>query len=163
MSIELIRERSVLREDGDVLDLPERIDVVAWRYDEISTCAIAGLAKDVDGEITAYVGFLYIGDDVGRDAYQDQGLLSKELCGVAGRLGPECRGSTPSLRIGVGGGQIGWDSRSARFVNQRQEPIQTLFKLYPWEWLLDDEFGGYALATYRQVQWMEPIWKMAAR
>lgn len=56
--------------------------------------------------------------------------------------------------------EIGWDHLNARFVNQKQRPIQTLFKLYPWEWLVNDPFGTAALKHYRDVQWIEPIWKM---
>jgi glutathionylspermidine synthase len=55
---------------------------------------------------------------------------------------------------------IGWDAGAGRFVDRDLRPIQTLFKLYPWEWMLTDEFGPYALGTYRHVQWIEPIWKM---
>lgn len=57
--------------------------------------------------------------------------------------------------------QIGWNGAERCFVDRELQPIQTLFKLYPWEWMLTDEFGPYALQTYGQVQWIEPIWKMA--
>jgi glutathionylspermidine synthase len=38
--------------------------------------------------------------------------------------------------------------------------MHSIFKLYPWEWLLNDLFGEHALATMGEVQWIEPIWKM---
>lgn len=57
-------------------------------------------------------------------------------------------------------GQIGWNVNEQRFVDQHLQPIQTLFKLYPWEWILTDKFGAQALRTYRKLQWIEPIWKM---
>jgi glutathionylspermidine synthase len=47
--------------------------------------------------------------------------------------------------------------------------MQSVFKLYPWEWLLNDAFGEHAIATMDsteqkpvagKVQWIEPIWKM---
>ena len=56
-----------------------------------------------------------------------------------------------------------------RFVDLNRQPIRTLFKLYPWEWLLHDDFGEHALDTMNsseqkpvagKVQWIEPIWKM---
>jgi glutathionylspermidine synthase len=56
--------------------------------------------------------------------------------------------------------QIGWESINRRFVDEKHRPIDTIFKLYPWEWMLKDEFGDYALATLCNHQWIEPIWKM---
>lgn len=55
---------------------------------------------------------------------------------------------------------LGWDESKRCFVDLQNRPIKTLFKLYPWEWLVHDNFGQYALETYRDVQWIEPIWKM---
>jgi len=60
----------------------------------------------------------------------------------------------------MGMGEIGWDQLRRLFVDRELRPIQTLFKLYPWEWLLSDKFGPKALQFYRDVQWIEPIWKM---
>lgn len=56
--------------------------------------------------------------------------------------------------------QIGWDHRQEKFVDQQHEPIRTLFKLYPWEWIISDTFGPLALSSYGDIQWIEPIWKM---
>lgn len=53
---------------------------------------------------------------------------------------------------------IGWDGR--QFVSRTGDPIQSIFKLYPWEWMVWEEFGEHALATMGQTQWIEPIWKM---
>ena len=50
---------------------------------------------------------------------------------------------------------IGWDGR--RFVDPRDEPILTCFKLYPWEWMLADTFGEHALES--DTTWIEPAWK----
>lgn len=60
----------------------------------------------------------------------------------------------------MGMGEIGWDHDAHRFVDVRHRPIQTLFKLYPWEWMLRDRFGARALQSYGDVQWIEPLWKM---
>jgi len=57
-------------------------------------------------------------------------------------------------------GEIGWDHDGKCFVDPEWRKIQTLFKLYPWEWMLTDKFGDYALQTYSETQWIEPIWKM---
>jgi glutathionylspermidine synthase len=65
--------------------------------------------------------------------------------------------------------QIGWDDVARCFVDLKRQPIRTLFKLYPWEWLLQDDFSEHALDTMNstqqtpalgKVQWIEPIWKM---
>ena len=53
---------------------------------------------------------------------------------------------------------IGWDGRQDGFVDLDLQPIQQCFKLYPWEWLWQEEFGVH-LARER-VQWIEPTWKM---
>jgi glutathionylspermidine synthase len=55
---------------------------------------------------------------------------------------------------------IGWDADARTFVDLDGKPIRSIFKLYPWEWLLHEDFGAHLLETYRDVQWIEPIWKM---
>ncbi len=65
--------------------------------------------------------------------------------------------------------EIGWDEKKLGFVDLHEQPIETLFKLYPWEWLLADSFAEHALGTMNAeaqkarpgvTQWIEPIWKM---
>lgn len=55
---------------------------------------------------------------------------------------------------------IGWHAESGTFVDLENLPIRSIFKLYPWEWLVHEEFGPHLLDTYQSVQWIEPIWKM---
>jgi len=55
---------------------------------------------------------------------------------------------------------IGFDSKTFSFVDAGEQPIKTLFKLYPWEMLLREEFGPMALDFMHKTQWIEPIWKM---
>ncbi len=55
---------------------------------------------------------------------------------------------------------IGWDESRKSFVDLENEVIRSIFKLYPWEWLVNEEFGPKLLQTYEEVQWVEPIWKM---
>jgi glutathionylspermidine synthase len=55
---------------------------------------------------------------------------------------------------------IGWSGDRQQFVDLKERPMFSLFKLYPWEHMLADEFGKHALLTYGQVNWIEPIWKM---
>jgi glutathionylspermidine synthase len=56
--------------------------------------------------------------------------------------------------------EIGWDGGRGRFVDLDDKPMKSIFKLYPWEWMLQEPFGQHALETYPAVQWIEPIWKM---
>jgi len=55
---------------------------------------------------------------------------------------------------------IGWSGDKEQFVDMKENPMLSVFKLYPWEHMLADEFGENALLTYGQVNWIEPIWKM---
>ena len=43
--------------------------------------------------------------------------------------------------------EIGWDGNKHRFVDGQGRAIETIFKLYPWEALVSDCFGGHALET----------------
>ncbi len=51
---------------------------------------------------------------------------------------------------------IGWDGRA--FIDPDGAAIRTLFHLYPWEWLVNDEFGRFIAKA--PTVWIEPIWKM---
>ena len=53
--------------------------------------------------------------------------------------------------------QIGLD-REGRFVDQSGRPIQWLFKLYPWEWMVREEFGTHIGPS--GLRFLEPPWKM---
>ncbi len=55
-------------------------------------------------------------------------------------------------------GQIGYDRRRRTFVGLAGEPIAALFKLYPWEWLIREEFGPHL--PHAPTRWLEPPWKM---
>lgn len=58
--------------------------------------------------------------------------------------------------------EIGWNDRRNAFVDagQYEDPIRSIFKLYPWETMLDEEFAQPCLRSYKEMRWMEPIWKM---
>jgi glutathionylspermidine synthase len=51
---------------------------------------------------------------------------------------------------------IGIDARE-RFTDLEDRIITTLFKLYPWEWIMDEEFGRYLVAS--GTNFLEPPWK----
>jgi glutathionylspermidine synthase len=54
--------------------------------------------------------------------------------------------------------QIGWKAVSNAFVDEEEQRISVLFKLYPWEWLVREVFGPNLLK--RSVKVVEPAWKM---
>ena len=57
---------------------------------------------------------------------------------------------------------IGWNPDRLCFVDTEpsENQISSIFKLYPWEAMLAEEFGPHALETYRAMSWIEPIWKL---
>jgi len=60
---------------------------------------------------------------------------------------------------------IGWvEDAQGGFVDGQNRPIQTLFKLAPWEWLLADPFGRHLASevSNRRLRLLEPAWKMLA-
>lgn len=50
---------------------------------------------------------------------------------------------------------VGWDGD--RFVDADDAPILAWFKLYPWEWLMREEFGAHLVTSDLRV--IEPPWK----
>lgn len=55
---------------------------------------------------------------------------------------------------------LGWNADRNAFVDLAERPIESIFKLYPWETMMSEAFAEHALATYGQMRWIEPIWKM---
>lgn len=53
---------------------------------------------------------------------------------------------------------IGWDGR--QFVDLEGIPITSIFKLYPWEWMVHEEFATNIINDINNAQWIEPSWKM---
>jgi glutathionylspermidine synthase len=56
--------------------------------------------------------------------------------------------------------EIGWNDEQQMFLDPNDEPMFSIFKLYPWEAMLQEEFAPHAIDTYPSVRWIEPIWKM---
>lgn len=54
---------------------------------------------------------------------------------------------------------IGWNRFKNIFVDYDNEPIKNIFKLYPWEWLIEEEFGKNLMIDKNQTKWIEPAWK----
>ena len=54
-------------------------------------------------------------------------------------------------------GDIGWSAPDCEFVDLDGEPIGLLYKIYPWEWLIEDDFGPFLSEETMSV--IEPAWK----
>jgi glutathionylspermidine synthase len=52
--------------------------------------------------------------------------------------------------------EIGWNGTC--FTDLEEDKIQAMFKLYPWEWIMHEEFG--AMLPKANTVWIEPPWKM---
>lgn len=48
------------------------------------------------------------------------------------------------------------DLQDGRFYDPAGEPIPRCFKLYPWEWMVEESPAG----CLADVKWVEPIWKL---
>ncbi len=53
---------------------------------------------------------------------------------------------------------IGFDNLKKSFVDLEGRGIPTLFKLYPWEWITEEEFGRHIPGSDLRI--LEPAWKM---
>jgi glutathionylspermidine synthase len=52
--------------------------------------------------------------------------------------------------------EIGWNGTT--FVGPEDRPLGAVFKLYPWEWMVHEEFGKHLASA--STLWIEPPWKM---
>ncbi len=57
---------------------------------------------------------------------------------------------------------VGFSEESYEFVDLQNKPISHLFKLYAWEWLIEEFFGPQMLqlVSEEQIHVYEPLWKM---
>jgi len=54
---------------------------------------------------------------------------------------------------------LGWLEERKSFVDLEDQPIKNLFKLYPWEWMVNEPFFEQLLIK-EDMHWIEPAWKM---
>lgn len=55
---------------------------------------------------------------------------------------------------------LGFDMNRKAFVDLDDAAISMAFKLYPWEHMVREEFGGYLKNPLRPITFLEPAWKM---
>ncbi len=53
---------------------------------------------------------------------------------------------------------IGWAPSLGKLVDLEERPIHSLFKLYPWEWMIREDFGRHLKHAASRL--IEPAWKM---
>lgn len=70
----------------------------------------------------------------------------------------ECANAAGVQTRAIDMSEIGWAGDA--FVDDNDKPIETLFKLYPTEWLATEEFGAHLLAERPRL--IEPAWRLAA-
>lgn len=71
----------------------------------------------------------------------------------------ECAAEAGLRTVGLAIEDIGFDADLDRFVDLEEAPMSSIFKLYPWEWMLDDDFGRRAVEQMPSTMWVEPLWK----
>lgn len=54
--------------------------------------------------------------------------------------------------------QVGWNDNLQKFVDEKDNVINNLFKLYPWEWLANEAFAEHYMNDCCTI--IEPAWKM---
>lgn len=62
--------------------------------------------------------------------------------------------------VGLAIEDIGWDTALRYFVDLEEARMHGVVKLYPWEWVVEEQFGRYALESLPATMWIEPLWKM---
>lgn len=64
--------------------------------------------------------------------------------------------------LGITMEEIGWHHELKQFVDAAEVPIHVIFKMYPWEWMLNEEFSRYVISSESTTRWIEPAWKLLA-
>lgn len=62
--------------------------------------------------------------------------------------------------VGINMADIGWDNINKVLVDLDDEPITSMFKLYPWEMMAAEDFGRNLIEYPGVTRWIEPAWKM---
>lgn len=104
---------------------------------------------DVRDRLPAGVYFAHIANDAGEDAVTTSYLRdTAEAAGI----------QTMPILVD----DIGWNQDEGCFVDTSDQRVEAIFKLYPWEWLVNEAFAPQLLESLspNATLWIEPIWKM---
>ncbi|GHE31308.1 putative glutathionylspermidine synthase [Streptosporangium violaceochromogenes] len=91
-------------------------------------------------------------------AYTEQDASGEDALNVAYMAETAAQAGLPTRVLSME--RLGWDLDRKVFVDDHRQPVGTLFKLYPWEWVVADHFGQVAVQVQRHAPWVEPLWKM---
>lgn len=53
-----------------------------------------------------------------------------------------------------------WSDKLKAFTDQNNDPINHIYKLYPWEWMASELYADNIITAQHRTQWVEPTWKM---
>ncbi|KQO98922.1 glutathionylspermidine synthase family protein [Leifsonia sp. Leaf264] len=106
-----------------------------WNLPEGTVLHLASLHDDGDGDL--------IIEDADTVAYMAE--TAKEA------------GFTPKLIFME---DVEYDADRNQFVDSDGQDITHIFKLYPWEWMREEQFAGFLEPSKDNTQWVEPLWKM---
>lgn len=56
--------------------------------------------------------------------------------------------------------EIGWNAARRCFTDLNEQAIQNIFKLYPYEWMWEEEFYPYLIQDVFESFWIEPPWRI---
>jgi glutathionylspermidine synthase len=99
-------------------------------------------------DLPSRVLFAHVADDAGEDT-----VTTSYLRDTAEAAGVE----TYAIQID----DLGWNSGEGCFVDLAGARAKAIYKLYPWEWLVNEQFAPHLLESLNDgVLWIEPIWKM---
>ncbi len=120
--------QEVAPQEDQFNSLHERL-IEAWRRVK-QEVGVPVTFVSVEGHLEDFMTVTYL-----RDTAQQAGLLTQYLPVSA----------------------IGWNSARRTFVDMKERPLGCVFKLYPWEWLMREDFGKHILGSV--TRWLEPCWK----
>lgn len=103
--------------------------------------------KAIAYNIDHYCTFAHVHDDAGEDM-----MTVSYLRDTALEAGVE--------NTAIHMSDIGWSSDGRCFVDLDNRIINALYKLYPWEWLVQEDFSKHIAESMETTAWIEPIWKM---
>lgn len=99
-----------------------------------------------------------IASDLGKPVYFSGTEEPEDILTLAYLEDTAQQAGLPTSRIAML--DIGWNEGQNAFLDLDEKRIESIFKLYPWEDMMDEKFAPQALATYQSMRWIEPIWKM---
>lgn len=121
----------------------EQVFPEADQFNSIHEKLVAAWARQM--QVTGINHFHFASVESDEDQY---------TCEYLAECARQAGATTKSMFIG----DIGWNSKTGRFIDTMGLNINACFKLYPYEWMVDEEFGQKMLETH--TLWIEPYWKM---